>query len=139
MAGSLNKVMLIGNLGNDPEIRTFEGGDMLARLSIATSESYNSKKTGEKVTLTEWHTIVLRTGLAKIAEKYLKKGDKVYIEGKLKTRSWEENGAKKFFTEIRADQMTMLSTKSTNGAPIAENNAVNLEQSTDSNTDDLPF
>lgn len=108
MAGSLNKVMLIGNLGKDPEVRTFEGGNMLARFPLATSESYTSRQTNEKVTQTEWHNVVCRRGLAEIAEKYLHKGDKVYIEGRIKTRSWEANGEKKYSTEIHADTMTML-------------------------------
>lgn len=109
MAGSLNKVMLIGNLGKDPEVRTFEGGNMLARFPLATSESYTSRQTNERVTQTEWHNIVCRRGLAEIAEKYLHKGDKVYIEGRIKTRSWDDaSGEKKYATEIHADTMTML-------------------------------
>ncbi|AEV33957.1 single stranded DNA-binding protein [Owenweeksia hongkongensis DSM 17368] len=109
MAGSLNKVMLIGNLGKDPEVRTFEGGNMLARFPLATSESYTSRQTNEKVTQTEWHNVVCRRGLAEIAEKYLHKGDKVYIEGRIKTRSWDDaSGEKKYSTEIHADTMTML-------------------------------
>lgn len=109
MSGTLNKVMLIGNLGKDPEIRTFEGGNSLARFPIATSETYTSRQTNEKVTQTEWHTIVLRRGLAEVAEKYLHKGDKVFIEGKIKTRSWEdEKGERRYATEIHADNMTML-------------------------------
>ncbi len=108
MAGSLNKVMLIGNLGKDPEIKTFEGGNSLARFPIATSETYTNRQ-GEKVTQTEWHTIVLRSGLAGVAEKYLKKGDQVFIEGKIKTRSWEDaQGERKYTTEIQGDNMTML-------------------------------
>ncbi len=109
MAGSLNKVMLIGNLGKDPEIKTFEGGNMLARFPLATSESYTNRQTNEKVTSTEWHTIVCRRGLAEVAEKYLKKGDKVFVEGRIRTRNWEDaSGEKKYATEIQADNMTML-------------------------------
>lgn len=108
MAGTLNKVMLIGNLGKDPELKVFEGGNSLARFPIATSESYTNRN-GEKVTQTEWHTIVVRRGLAEVADKYLKKGDKVFIEGKIKTRSWEDqSGERKYATEIQADNMTML-------------------------------
>lgn len=108
--------MLIGNLGKDPEVKTFEGGNMLVRFPIATSETYTSRKTNEKVTQTEWHTIVLRRGLAEVAEKYLHKGDKVFIEGKIKTRSWEDqSGEKKYATEVHADNMTML------GSPSGDN------------------
>lgn len=101
--------MLIGNLGKDPEIKTFEGGNMLARFPLATSESYTNRQTNERVTQTEWHNVVCRRGLAEIAEKYLHKGDKVFIEGRIKTRSWDDaNGAKQYATEIHADNLTML-------------------------------
>ncbi len=148
MAGSLNKVMLIGNLGKDPEIKTFEGGGMLARFPIATSESYTSRKTNERVTQTEWHTIVLRRGLAEVAEKYLHKGDKIFIEGKIKTRSWDDqSGEKRYATEIHADNMTMLGGPSGDGQNSGTSNAgsgnntpsapVNL--GSDDEDDDLPF
>ena len=110
MAGSVNKVILIGNLGRDPEVRYLESGVPVARFSIATSESYIDKSTGDKREVTDWHNIVLWRGLAKVAESYLKKGMKVYVEGKLKTRSWQdENNQTKYATEVVADQMTMLS------------------------------
>lgn len=100
--------MLIGNLGKDPEIKTFEGGNSLARFPIATSESYTNRN-GEKITQTEWHSIVVRGGLAGVAEKYLHKGDKVFIEGRIKTRSWEDqSGERKYLTEIQTENMTML-------------------------------
>ena len=86
MAG-VNKVILVGNLGRDPEIRTLESGVKVARFSIATTESYNDRNTGQRVDQTEWHNVVLWRGLAEIAEKYLRKGNQVYIEGKLQTRS----------------------------------------------------
>ncbi len=109
MAGSVNKVILIGNLGRDPEIRYLENGVSVARFSIATSESYTDKTTGEKREITDWHNIVLWRGLAKIAESYLKKGMKIYVEGKLKTRSWQdENNQTRYSTEVVGDQMTML-------------------------------
>ena len=111
MAGSLNKVILIGNLGADPEIREMPDGTKMAKFSIATTEKYTNKA-GEKVSNTEWHNIVLWRWTAEIAEKYLKKGDSVCIEGKLKTRSWEdENGVKKYATDIQGDNMTMLGSK----------------------------
>ncbi len=110
MAGSVNKVILIGNLGRDPEMRYLENGVGVARFSIATSESFTDKNTGEKREITDWHNIVLWRGLAKVAETYLKKGMKVYVEGKLKTRSWQdENNQTRYSTEVVADQMTMLS------------------------------
>lgn len=112
MAGSVNKVILIGNLGKDPEIRSLENGTKLARFSIATSETYTDKVTGERRSITDWHNIVVWRGLAEVVEKYLRKGQKVYIEGKLKTRSWQdESGEVKYSTEVVADNMTMLSSR----------------------------
>ena len=141
MAGSLNKVMLIGNLGKDPEVKTFEGGNMLVRFPLATSETYTSRQTNEKVTTTEWHNVVLRRGLAEVAEKYLHKGDKVFIEGRIKTRSWEDqNGERRYTTEINADNMTMLGTpgdSSPRDEGTAAQPAANLQA--DPNEDDLPF
>jgi single-strand DNA-binding protein len=112
MAGSVNKVILIGNLGKDPEVKYLESGIPVAKFSIATSETFKDKNTGEKREVTDWHNIVLWRGLATVAENYLKKGMKVYIEGKLKTRSWQdENNQTKYATDVVADQMTMLSSK----------------------------
>tara|TARA_R110002072_G_scaffold19826_29_gene73113 strand:+ start:2101 stop:2520 length:420 start_codon:yes stop_codon:yes gene_type:complete len=139
MAGTLNKVMLIGNLGKDPELKTFEGGNSLARFPIATSETYTNKQSNERVTQTEWHSIVLRRGLAEVAEKYLKKGDKVYIEGKIKTRSWEDDrGEKRYSTEIQADSMTMLSGRREENSNPSPSPAKNVELEKDED-DDLPF
>ena len=113
MAGSVNKVILIGNLGKDPEVRVLENGTKLARFPIATSESYTDKTTGERRSITDWHNIVVWRGLADVVDKYLTKGQKVYVEGKLKTRSWQdEAGVTKYSTEVVADNMTMLSSKS---------------------------
>ena len=112
MAGSINKAILIGNLGKDPEVRRLESGAVVCSFPIATSETYKDK-TGQKVSKTEWHNIVMWRGLAEIAEKYLKKGSSVYIEGKIKTRSWEDQeNNMRYTTEIVADQMTMLGNKS---------------------------
>ena len=117
MAGSVNKVILIGNLGKDPEVRHLENGASVANLPIATSETYKDRKTGEKVTQTEWHNIVLWRGLADIAEKYLNKGDKIYIEGKLRTRSWQDQeGNNRYTTEVVADNLTMLGKINDNAA-----------------------
>lgn len=105
---SLNKVMLIGNLGKDPEVRAIPSGVKVANFSIATTESYTDKN-NQKVDKTEWHNIVMWRGLAEVAEKYLKKGNQVFIEGKLTTRSWDDqSGQKKYMTEIVADNMVML-------------------------------
>ncbi len=107
MAG-VNKVILIGNLGRDPEVRHLESGASVASFSIATTESYKDRNTGERRDVTEWHNIVLWRGLADIAEKYLRKGSTVYIEGKLRTRSWEKDGVTRYTTEVIGDNMTML-------------------------------
>lgn len=107
MAG-VNKVILIGNLGSDPEVRHLSSGSVVANFNIATSESYTNKN-GERVTQTEWHRIELWDGLAKVAEQYLKKGQSVYIEGKLKTENWQDNdGNNRTTTRIRGLNMTML-------------------------------
>src|SRR5690606_31111811 len=112
---SLNKVMLIGNLGKDPEVRTIPSGAKVANFPIATSESYTGKD-GQRVEKTEWHNIVMWRGLAEVAEKYLKKGNQVFIEGKLQTRSWDDqNGQKRYMTEIVADNMTMLGGRRNDG------------------------
>lgn len=117
MAGSVNKVILIGNLGRDPEVRYLEGGTAVANFPIATSESYRDRNTGERITQTEWHNIVLWRGLAEVAEKYLRKGNQVYIEGKLRTRSWDDqNGNTRYTTEVVADNMTMLGGRPEEGA-----------------------
>ena len=118
MAGSVNKVILIGNLGKDPEVRRLENGGIVANFPLATSETYTDRTTGEKRDTTDWHTIVLWRGLAEVAEKYVRKGQKVYIEGKLKTRSWtDKEGISRYTTEIVADELTILSPRNENAAP----------------------
>ena len=109
MAG-LNKVMLIGNLGRDPETSVYEGNVKRVTFTLATSETYKDKN-GNKVTQTEWHNIVCWRGLAEIAGQYLKKGMPVYVEGKIRTHSWEDNGVKKYATDIIADTFQMIGTK----------------------------
>jgi len=117
MAG-VNKVILLGNLGRDPEVRHLENGRAVANFSIATSEVYKNRQ-GEKVTNTEWHNLVLWTPLAEIAEKYLKKGNQVYIEGKLTSRSYEDkDGVTKYVTEVVGREMTLLG-----GGPRQEENS----------------
>lgn len=108
--GSVNKVILIGNLGKDPEVRYLENGSVVASFPLATSESYTDRQTGEKKETTDWHDIVMWRGLAEIAGKYLHKGSQVYIEGKLRKRSWQDKeGNVRYTTEVIADEMTMLS------------------------------
>ena len=158
MAG-VNKVILVGNLGKDPEVRHLENGTPVASFSIATSETYKDRTTGERKTNTEWHNIVLWRGLAEVAEKYLHKGDQVYIEGKLVTRSWEKEGVTRYTTEIVGSTLTMLGSKPSSGdanqggggyaapsaqqAPVAQPaQPANQEAVQAQNTqelDDLPF
>ncbi|HEY9006914.1 single-stranded DNA-binding protein [Ohtaekwangia sp.] len=143
----VNKVILVGRLGKDPEVRNLDNGAVVANFSIATSESYKDRTTGEKKEITEWHNIVLWRGLAEIAQKYLRKGDMVFIEGKLRTRSWEKDGVTRYTTEIVGDNMTMLTPK-TGGSGGGEYSSA-PERSTsesmrtsapvDNSTDDLPF
>lgn len=114
MAG-VNKVILVGNLGKDPEVRHLDNGRAVANFSIATSETYKNKA-GDKVTNTEWHNVVLWTPLAEIAERFLKKGSQVYIEGKLTTRSWDDqDGNKRYTTEVVGREMTLLGSRDSNG------------------------
>ena len=112
MAGTLNKVMLIGNLGKDPEIMHFDNGGSLVKFPIATSETYTNRE-GQRVTNTEWHNVVINAkGLVDVAHKFLKKGHKVYLEGRIKTRKWQDQaGADRYTTEIQANQMTMLTSR----------------------------
>lgn len=106
----VNKVILVGVLGRDPESKTFPNGGSLCQFSIATSESWTDKNTGERKEVTEWHRIVLNNRLGEIAQQYLRKGSKVYIEGSLRTRQWtDQNGVERYTTEVRGDSMQMLS------------------------------
>lgn len=112
----VNKVIIVGNLGKDPETRYFPSGDAVTNVTIATSESWKDKQSGEMQERTEWHKVVFRNKLAEIAGQYLKKGSKVYVEGSLRTRSYEKDGQKHYVTEINADQMQMLDGKSGGGS-----------------------
>lgn len=112
MARGINKVILIGNLGQDPEMRHMPSGDAIANVSVATSESWKDKQTGETKEKTEWHRVVMFRRLGEIAGEYLKKGSKVYIEGRLQTRKWQDKeGQDRYTTEIVADQMQMLDSR----------------------------
>ncbi|MCC6385293.1 MAG: single-stranded DNA-binding protein [Bacteroidia bacterium] len=106
----VNKVILVGNLGKDPEVRHLDSGVVVAKVVLATSEVFK-KSDGTKVETKEWHNVVMWRGLAETAEKYLRKGSLIYVEGKLRTRSWEESGVRKYSTEVVADTMTMLGRK----------------------------
>ncbi|MDO5509815.1 MAG: single-stranded DNA-binding protein [Weeksellaceae bacterium] len=111
MSGSLNKVLLIGNLGDEVKIHYFDRENCTARFSIATNEHYTNRSTGEKVVQTEWHRVVVKNKLAEICEKYLSKGDSVFVEGKLRTRKYDDHGTTKQVTEIVADNVNFLTTK----------------------------
>jgi len=141
----VNKVILVGRLGKDPEVRNLENGATVANFTMATSESYKDKTTGEKKEITEWHNIVLWRGLAEVAAKYLHKGDMIYVEGRLRTRSWEKEGVTRYTTEIIGDNMTMLSTRrdgsgsdARQAPPPAASSQPEPKMGGDA-TDDLPF
>ena len=141
MSGTLNKVMLIGHLGDDIKMHYFDGGGSIGRFPLATNESYVNKSNGEKVSNTEWHNLVVRNKAAEICEKYLSKGDRIYVEGRIKTRKWTgEDGADRYSTEINVNEFTFLTTKKdvsqtspSDSVPNTNSEAVPLEK------DDLPF
>lgn len=148
MSGTLNKVMLIGHLGDEVKMHYFEGGNCVGRFPLATNETYTNKTTNERVTNTEWHNIVVRNKGAEICEKYLSKGDKVYIEGRLKTRKWQDDtGNDRYSTEIQCTDFTFLSTKkeSEHNASSNTTNQKPTESKSKTNdpvveeNDDLPF
>jgi len=118
---SVNKVIIVGNLGRDPEMRTFPSGDRVANVTIATTDRWKDKQTGEMKEATEWHRVVFNGRLAEIAGEYLRKGSQVYLEGSLRTRKWtDKDGVEKYTTEIRADQMQMLGKREGMGSPSGE-------------------
>ena len=143
MTASMNKVILMGNLGKAPETRTLESGVVMCRFPIATSETYKNRKSGEKTSHTEWHNVVLWRGLAEVAEKYLNKGDKILIEGRIRSRSWEdkESGQMRFITEILADQMQMIGSikKSSEDSNEAQEPSASFIQESPIEQEDLPF
>ncbi|HDR1175514.1 TPA: single-stranded DNA-binding protein [Pasteurella multocida] len=126
MAG-VNRVIILGNLGNDPDVRTMPNGDAVAKISVATSESWIDKNTNERKTQTEWHSIVFYRRQAEICGQYLKKGSKVYVEGRLRTRKWQDqNGQDRYTTEIQGDVLQMLDSRQDSQpqqAPAPQNNA----------------
>lgn len=149
MAGSINKVILIGNIGSDPKIKTMQSGDKVANLSIATSESWKDKASGERKERTQWHNVVVfNQNLMNVCENYLKKGSKVYIEGQLETRSWEQDGQKKYTTEIVLRQfrgeITLLDPKGSNdGGGFSTNESTSQQDRAttpvDELEDEIPF
>ncbi|MFL0353416.1 single-stranded DNA-binding protein [Xanthomarina sp. GH4-25] len=147
MSGTLNKVMLIGHLGDVVKMHYFDGGNCIGRFPLATNETYTNKQTNERITNTEWHNIVVRNKAAEICEKYLTKGDKVYIEGRIKTRKWQDDsGNDRYSTEIHCTDFTFLTTKneSGNNQPANQEAQKPADQNLSSNqneegSDDLPF
>lgn len=148
MAGSVNKVILIGNLGKDPEVRHLENGAVVANFTLATSETYTDRNTGQKVENTDWHDIVVWRGLASVVEKYVRKGQKVYVEGKLRKRSWQDKeGNTRYTTEVIADELTILSRRDENqtgsSAPYTNEGTPSQPSKVDGiinkEDDDLPF
>jgi single-strand DNA-binding protein len=145
MAGSINKVILLGHLGDDVKNHYFEGGDCIGRFPLATNEEYTNRVTGEKISNTEWHTIVVRNKLAELCEKYLSKGDRIYVEGRIKTRQWQDDaGNKRFNTEIHAVDIVFLTTKKQNSpsTQIEPTTSQSQSENIDSDKkddDDLPF
>jgi len=144
MSGSLNKVMLIGNLGDDVKLHHFDGGGCIGRFPIATNENYTNKATGEKVSNTEWHNVVVRNKAAEICEKYLSKGDKIYVEGKIKTRKWQsDDGIQRYSTEIHVNEFNFLSNKNemneTESNTLAPPSSQPDFKASEDQNDDLPF
>src|SRR5690554_3531259 len=149
MSGTLNKVMLIGHLGDEVKMHYFDGGNCVGRFPLATNETYVSKQTNERISNTEWHNIVVRNKAAEICEKYLSKGDKVYIEGRIKTRKWQDDsGNDRYSTEIHCTDFTFLTTKKESERKQANTVAPkSMEQKEQPNkqiqkeeeADDLPF
>ncbi len=146
MSGSVNKVILIGNLGRDPEVRTMQNGGKLCNLSLATSDSWKDKQTGERRERTEWNRVVIfDERLVDVAEKYLKKGSKIYLEGELQTRKWtDQSGAEKYTTEVVLQrfrsQLTMLDTRQENAAAPDPQAPTGAEQTAAVELDDeIPF
>lgn len=151
MSGTLNKVMLIGHTGDDVKMHYFEGGNSLGRFPLATNETYTNKTTNERVTNTEWHNIVVRNKAAEICEKYLKKGDMVYIEGRLKTRKWQDDkGMDRYSTEVHCTDFTFLTPKSSGNEASQYNSGQSTQKpqstsgpqntkSVSEGEDDLPF
>ena len=150
MSGTLNKVMLIGHLGDEVKMHYFEGGGCIGRFPLATNETYTNKQTNERVTNTEWHNVVVRNKAAEIFEKYVSKGDKVYVEGRIKTRKWQDDsGNDRYSTEIQCTEFTFLTTKNenvntasnqqSNSSSQPKQDPITPKPEVDLPEDDLPF
>ncbi len=140
MSNGLNKVLILGNLGADPDIKYTQAGSPVANLSVATSESWKDKTTNEKVEKVEWHRVVVFGRLAEIAGEYLKKGSKIFVEGKLQTRDWEDSeGKKRYTTEVIAREMTMLDSKGDSNASSPQPSNSDSKQDNDKFEEDIPF
>ena len=146
MSGTLNKVMLIGHLGDEVKLHYFDDKNCVGRFPLATNETYTNKQTNERVSSTEWHNIVVRNKAAEICEKYLTKGDKVYIEGRIKTRKWtDDKGMERYSTEIQCTDFTFLSNKNESNSFTPEQTNQNQSQPSSihepisDESDDLPF
>ena len=153
MSGTLNKVMLIGHLGDEVKLHYFEGGGCVGRFPLATNETYTNRQTNERITNTEWHNIVVRNKGAEICEKYLSKGDRIYVEGRIKTRKWQDDsGQERYSTEIQCTDFTFLTTKKESGTMASSQPQPSMQKNepakaqVDSNPtpigeeeDDLPF
>ena len=144
MARGINKVILVGTVGKDPEMKYMPSGDAIANISVATNDSWKDKNTGEKKEITEWHNVVFFKGLAKVVGDYVRKGQLVYIEGSLKTRSWEKDGQKHYKTEIFADKMVFMPSseakqKPVDSASMPSNNQPEFELPPSEDLDNLPF
>ena len=143
MARGINKVIIVGNLGQDPETRYMPSGAAVTNFTVATNESWKDKQTGEQNERTEWHSVAMFGRLAEIAAEYLRKGSQVYIEGRLRTRKWQDKqGNDRYTTEIVADEMQMLGSRSGGGAPMGDSSSPSRESAPAPNEefdDDIPF
>ena len=141
MNGTINKVILIGHTGDEVKMHYFDGGGCIGRFPLATNETYTNKTTGERISNTEWHNIIVRNKAAEICEKYLHKGDKIYIEGRIKTRKWQDDkGNDRYSTEILCTDFTFLSPKSENISSQQNTSSSNTEEiKNNKQEDDLPF
>ena len=138
----VNKVILVGNVGNDPEVRYMPNGNAVANISVATSDTWKDRNTGDQQDRTEWHRVVFFNRLAEIVEQYVKKGSKLYLEGRLQTRSWEQDGIKRYSTEIVANEMQMLgerATPSSNSDNFSAAKTSGSDFKSDDFDDDIPF
>lgn len=139
MNGTVNKVILVGHLGDDIKMHYFDGGNCIGRFPLATNETYINKTTGEKINSTEWHNLVVRNKAAEICEKYLSKGDKIYVEGRIKSRQWQDDaGSQKYTTEIQVTEFTFLTLKKDSDDSRAQLNKSRFDDE-DLPKNDLPY